>query len=45
MTFSILSYPETLSDAFFKSSGIAELKVDQQLSISEDLAGKDRQIV
>lgn len=45
MTFSILSYPETLSDASLKSSGIAAVKVDQQLSISEDLAANDRQIV
>jgi hypothetical protein len=45
MTLSILSDPETLSEASLKNSGIAELKVDQQLSISEDMAGNDRQIV
>jgi hypothetical protein len=45
MTFSILSYPETLSDASLESLGIPELKVDLQLSISEDMAGNDRQIV
>jgi hypothetical protein len=45
MTFSILSHPETLSDASLKSSGITAVKVDRQLSISEDLAGNDRQIV
>jgi hypothetical protein len=45
MTFSILSDPQPLSETSRKSSGIAALKVDQQLSISEDLAGNDRQIV
>jgi hypothetical protein len=45
MTFSILSDPQTLSETSRKSSGIAALKVDQQLSISEDMAGNDRQIV
>src|SRR5260370_1006129 len=39
MTFSILSDPQPLSEASLKSSGLAELKVDQQLSISEDIAG------
>ena len=40
MTLSILSDPETLFEALLKNSGIAELKADQQLSISEDIAGK-----
>jgi hypothetical protein len=45
MTFSILSDPQPPSGTSRQSSGIAVLKVDQQLSISEDLAGNDRQIV
>jgi hypothetical protein len=45
MIFSILSAPQPLSETSRKSSGIAALKVDQQFSISEDLAGNDRQIV
>src|SRR6266850_558996 len=39
MTFGILSDPQPLSEASLTSSGIAELKADQQLSISEDIAG------
>jgi formate hydrogenlyase transcriptional activator len=39
MTFGILSDPQPLSETSLTSSGIAELKADQQLSISEDIAG------
>jgi formate hydrogenlyase transcriptional activator len=39
MTFGILSDPQPLSEASLTSSGIAELKADQQLSISENIAG------
>jgi formate hydrogenlyase transcriptional activator len=39
MTFSILSDPQPLSEGLPTSSGVADLKADQQLSISEDMAG------
>ena len=39
MTFSILSDPQPLSEGLPTSSRVADLKADQQLSISEDMAG------
>ena len=39
MAFSILSDPQPLSEGLRTSSGVADLKADQQLSISEDMAG------
>jgi hypothetical protein len=45
MTFRVLSDPQPLSEGLRTSSGVADLKADQRLSISEDMAGNDRQIV